>query len=112
MKEIQEGDDKCQESWVPKEKIQELLNLCTLVYSQLDDKNLIDVKKTDRFSNKKYTTQEFSNKDEIIKLLPPSCGFFFGDCNIDKWYKQDIKDTIDFLKPIKESNDIYYQASW
>ena len=112
VQEVQDNIDECQESWVPTEKLQELLSLCQDIYIQLDDNNMEDIEKIDEYSKKKYTIREFKNKDDILKSLPPTCGFFFGSYHIDKWYKQDIKDTIDILEPIKNSDDIYYQASW
>jgi hypothetical protein len=50
------------------------------------------------------------------EMLPPSAGFFFGSTEVDDWYWEDIKDTIDKLNDaLEQSVDdamFEYQASW
>jgi hypothetical protein len=58
-----------------------------------------------------------SNSAEVAnELLPPSAGFFFGSTEVDDWYWEDIKDTIDKLNDaLEQSVDdamFEYQASW
>lgn len=82
------GVDECQRIYVPREKAQELVNLCKRV---------------------------LANPNEAEVLLPPQSGFFFGTYEIDGWYLDALQDTIDIFEPLLISDDadaIYYQASW
>jgi len=86
----QDGVDECQESYVGREKLQELLEVVTKI---LDDNSLAD------------------------ELLPPQEGFFFGSNKVDEWYVQDLKFTKERLETILnepefKSWDFYYQSSW
>lgn len=95
--QVQNGSDECQRSYVSKEKLLELLNLCKEVKMYLDA----------------------GNHDKVEKLLPPQEGFFFGQYEVNDWYKEDIDNTIrqleaDLNEPVPEGiwYDYYYQASW
>jgi hypothetical protein len=84
----QEGKDECQESYVGRDQLIELRDLCTEV---LDTKD--------------------------ATKLPPTAGFFFGSTEIDEWYWSDIEATRDKLDTIISNNaledfDFYYHASW
>jgi hypothetical protein len=54
--------------------------------------------------------------ETALELLPPASGFFFGSTEVDDWYWQDIKDTLEKLNTvIDESVDdamFEYLASW
>ena len=59
----------------------------------------------------------YDNVDEIMELLPPTQGFFFGSDDIDEWYKENIISTIKVLEDeLKDENNLYsdyeYYASW
>lgn len=60
----------------------------------------------------------YDNIDEVMEILPPTEGFFFGSDQIDDYYKQDIEDTIKVLQeelalPIVGYGAEYeYYASW
>lgn len=57
----------------------------------------------------------FKNTSVALKLLPPSKGFFFGNDNIDKYYLQDIEETIETLSTIlstKEKGEKFYYHVW
>ncbi len=88
---VQEGRDECQEAWVSREQLQQLLDICKQI---LEDKSLAS------------------------ELLPPQSGFFFGSTDIDDWYMQDIKFTAERLDKILKDPafakgiDFYYQSSW
>ena len=85
---IQNGVDECQKSYVPIDKLQELLDIC--LYIKKDNK-LAD------------------------ELLPTQGGFFFGPTGYDMWYMQSIDTTIEMLEKLDLENttdDFYYQASW
>ena len=84
----QNGVDECQTSFVSREHLEELKELCEQV---LADNSLAS------------------------DLLPPSQGFFFGSYEIDDWYLSDLKDTIDIIDhalSLPDDIDFIYQASW
>jgi hypothetical protein len=88
VENCQDGRDECQESYVDREQLQELLDLC--------EKALID-------------------KD--ADLLPPQSGFFFGSTEINEWYWDDLEHTAKVLSAILndeklERYSFYYQSSW
>ena len=55
-------------------------------------------------------------QDAALELLPPAEGFFFGSTQIDDWYWEEIKETLEKLNTIiDESVDdaqFEYHASW
>jgi hypothetical protein len=89
VQNVQNGDDDCREYYVPRTKLQSLLETCELV---LEDP---------------------SKADEV---LPPSEGFFFGSSAIDDWYWDDLKSTIGTVKRLLENTtddwEFYYASSW
>lgn len=87
VKNVQNGNDDCNEYIVEREELKKLLSL---VNSILENHNLAD------------------------KLLPCQEGSFFGDITYDKWYFMNLKDAKEILEnAIKEKEgDIYYQSSW
>ena len=70
VENCQNGIDECQSSYVSREKLEELLNLCKRVEA---DNSLAD------------------------ELLPSASGFFFGGTDYDEWYYNDIAHTIKYL---------------
>jgi hypothetical protein len=87
VEQCQDGKDECQESYVSREQLQELVELC---HEALD--------KPDH------------------EVLEPTAGFFFGSYEKDEWYYQYLKETIEGITkaltlPEKEY-EFYYQASW
>ena len=87
---VQDGVDECDETFVPREKLQELMELC--------EKIIADPKLGE-------------------ELLPTQNGFFFGSTEYYEWYMQDIKHTAERLKKILSDSalskfDFYYQSSW
>lgn len=51
------------------------------------------------------------------KLLPTTCGFFFGSTEYDEYYIEDIKGTIDIIHKVLETTDfnkemLFYVSSW
>lgn len=90
VKNVQNGVDECQESHVPKHKLEELLDLL-----------------------KKVKEEHTKGPD----LLPTAGGFFFGSTDYDDWYFDDVDRTVtlleDLLKePEDDCSDYYYQSSW
>jgi hypothetical protein len=87
VKQCQDGKDECQESYVSRDKLNELLSYCR---------------------------QALETKD--AEILAPVGGFFFGSTEIDEYYWNDIEQTVIGLEkaltlPEKEY-EFYYQASW
>jgi hypothetical protein len=89
VKNVQEGKDECQESYVETDQLKALLDACERV---LDNHKLAD------------------------ELLPTTGGFFFGSTDYDEWYYNDLRNTVNILKPIlvreNERGEYYYHASW
>lgn len=90
VKNVQDGRDECQRSYVRIEKLKELYDV---VSKALDTKD--------------------------ASILPPQSGFFFGSTDVDDYYWQDLEDTKQILeKIIKEDSETpegysyYYQSSW
>ena len=54
--------------------------------------------------------------ETALELLPPASGFFFGSTEVDDWYWQDIKDTLEKLNTIidetSDDQEFEYHASW
>ena len=89
---VQEGVDNCGEYYVSRDTLEELVIVCEDV---LADHSLAD------------------------ELLPTTSGFFFGSTEYDEYYYEDIKNTINMIKPLidpdnkkMEELSFYYRASW
>ncbi len=83
---VQNGEDNCQESYVGKESLKELLDLVNTV---------------------------LADHDKAHGLLPTSDGFFYGGRDYDEWYFNRLEDTKNILESaIAEGGDFYYEASW
>lgn len=92
---VQDGKDECQDSYVEREQLIELRDLC---------KKLLDT-----------APEKFNTLAE--ELLPPEKGFFFGSADIDECYKEDLKETVEQLTSILDNEKLkgfsfYYHASW
>lgn len=83
VQNVQDGVDDCNEYHVDFEQLQDLKELCQKV---------LETKQTD--------------------LLEPQSGFFFGSTEIDEYYYQDLKDTIEIIDNLDKNGEYYYQASW
>jgi hypothetical protein len=96
VKNVQGGEDNCQESYVSIEQLAELKGLCEFILK----------------------ARELHGQDSpevltiVNDMLPPSSGFFFGSTDIDDYYFQDLEETVEILSNLDESLDYYYQASW
>ena len=89
---VQEGVDNCGEYYVSHDTLEELVVTCE------------DVLK------------DHSKAEE---LLPTESGFFFGSTEYDEYYYEDIKNTIEMIKPLIDSKSdrvqelsFYYHSSW
>lgn len=84
-----EGKDECQDTYVEREHLEDLLNRCETVL------------------------KDHSRANE---LLPTQSGFFFGSTDYDEWYYTDLEQTIPVLQKIlknaPETWEFEYKASW
>lgn len=91
VNECANGKDECQQIYVSREQLQELLNRCNVV---LKEKNVDDVK----------------------HCLPAQSGFFFGSTDYDEWYFDYVERTKNIIENIlnkaPEDWEFIYQASW
>ena len=91
VRNVQDGVDECQKSYVSDEQLQKLL----------DDVNTV-----------------LENPDRAMELLPPKAGFFFGDVAVDEYYFNHLRDTKKILEAVLVEGrfdhmwDFYYQSSW
>lgn len=89
--DLDDGKDECQNIYVTRKNLVELRDLCASVISQ---------------------------PAMAMDVLPPQEGFFFGSSDVDEWYLEDMKNTINQIEKILESvpedtwNDFIYKASW
>jgi len=97
---------------VNKEQLQKLVDVCIEVKEILDSRT-----KFYDLANQEYYSFDEKTCEEIIELLPPLGGFFFGTTDIDKYYYDDISDTIEKLGEVIQNVDfdkdrIQYYSWW
>jgi hypothetical protein len=92
VKNVQDGVDECQKSYVSKENLRSLLETCKAV---------------------------LANPDQAETLLPSRNGFFFGGTEYDEWYFDGIKHTVEVLENVVPRMEtdfrlwmFHYQSSW
>ena len=88
VENVQRGIDECQSSYVSREQLEELLDVCKKVVA---DKSLAE------------------------SLLPTASGFFFGGTEYDEWYFNAVEYTIEVLETElldKYADEFEYSASW
>jgi hypothetical protein len=84
----------------------------------IDDCTPITLRKQDLYELRELCIKvlESNSKDLAEELLPPTQGFFFGSSEVNDWYWEDIKETIDKLNDVLEQSvddaEFEYQASW
>lgn len=84
----QNGVDECQESYVSRDQLKELLESCE---------------------------QVIEAPALAPEILPVSEGFFFGSQDYDEDYFGDLEETVKILEKVlkmPEDWDFYYQSSW
>ena len=57
------------------------------------------------------------NPEIAAELLPFRDGFFFGNCEYDQWYMQDIESTIEIIEDVLKTTNfktqmLFYVSSW
>lgn len=88
VQNVQNGIDECQNSYVSRETLEELLELC------------------------KQVRDDHSKAEE---LLPSTSGFFFGGTEYDEWYFDSIDNTIKIIEECLEdetADEFEYSSSW
>lgn len=94
---IQFGEDNCEEYYVPREKLKELVDVCKKVLKEI------------RFDSDGAVV----NTEVVEELLPTASGFFFGTTDYDEYYVGGLKETIEQIEPLlEEEGSFYYQSSW
>lgn len=112
-----EGVDNCQEMYVERKRIEELLVNLIEIRNSLDKSPKTFKKVKVGFQGGEPIMEDwevYTDVSKVQELLPPTDGFFFGSTDIDKWYYEDITETINLFKDLlkEENGDYYYQASW
>jgi hypothetical protein len=123
VNECGNGEDKCQEIYVDREKMGELLSVLKQVSELLNNSKTV-VKVLQDWNGKDFEVTTFECENEVKELFCPTEGFFFGSTEVDKYFKQDVEETIEtidgLLKELEDEDavkgfyagDFYYQASW
>lgn len=118
---IQNGKDDCEYHEVKKEDIEKLLSICKEVIEKTslefgkikNGETLKDGQWQPIFEDGYYIT----NPNVARELLPTNEGFFFGSCDYDQYYLEDLKYTIkEFESILKyfdfDNNYLVYVSSW
>jgi hypothetical protein len=96
VKNVQNGRDECQQSYVSIEQLEQLKGICEAIL--------------------KARQIHGNDSPEVLGLitetLPPTAGFFFGNTEINEYYFHDLQDTVEILDNLDKSLDYYYEASW
>lgn len=117
---VQEGKDECQEAYVTREQLGELVALCKTVLAGI--KMVPGNVQTSTTYSKEGKVRNFdagavvSDPSVAIEKLPTASGFFFGGTDYDENYQADLHSTIEQLEavlnnPAFEGWDFYYQSS-
>ena len=93
VQNVQDGVDECQESYIDKEMLYKLRDVCEAV---------------------------LADHSQAPVLLPSQSGFFFGNTEYGEYYFDDIKSTLKWLNGLLTKDafeqferwSFYYQASW
>ena len=130
VQNVQDGVDDCKEYTFGVEEIEQLVTLCKDVLKTAKTKEGKVVNgqtfKDGKWEDIMADGVVVTNPEEVAELLPPTEGFFFGSTDIDGYFLDDIKSTIEQLEPYlakekdREGNDAYvyrftdfsYQSSW
>ncbi len=90
VENVQGGMDNCEEYFVSRDNLRDLLHECR---------------------------QVIAKPDHSSEILPTVEGCFFGSTDYDEFYFQDIKETAEMLEKVLEEEpenqcDFYYRSSW
>lgn len=109
----QGGNDDCRESYVPREVLENLVEICEKICKAEG----IDAESFDLEHFPHDLIEKPLSKDgaKLAKeLLPPCRGFLFGTYELDGSYLYDLIKTVQMVKPLfeDEAADFSYEASW
>ena len=112
-----DGVDDCKQIYVDKSQIQELVDTLKKVKASLDKsgKRVVQVETGWANGEKMYSDVEVYVDTEVAdELFPTASGFFFGGTEYDKYYYDELVDTLNIFEELlkDEIADYYYQASW
>lgn len=122
VQECGDGKDECQEMYVQIEQLEELRDKLSEVITLIGlSKKITKVLKD--WNGEEYEVSTYDCEDELRKIFPPTSGFFFGSTEIDDYYVEDVKKTIEIIDDLSKEfdqtkelglfcGDLYYQASW
>jgi hypothetical protein len=117
VENCQDGKDECQESYVDREKLEELIVTLHEVKNILETSPKKKVQVENGWSNGEKTFVEIEVVEDSRKLddlFPTSSGFFFGGTEYDEYYQEQVNETIELITDLlkDETGEYYYQASW
>lgn len=121
VENVQDGVDDCDYYEVSKEKLEELLEICTTIKDRCKmEKGYIkngETLKDGMWCPIMEEGEYITNPEVAEELLPTTSGFFFGSTDYNQWYMDDIEDTIGILTKVLETTDfdiemIAYCSSW
>lgn len=105
--------------YVTKEDLGNLLETCKKVIEILNQSEKKTTKVVGGWKNGEnymVDVDVYDGTNEIMELLPPTEGFFFGSDTIDEWYKQQVEETITTLESelsiISVGYGYEYYACW
>ena len=110
VENTQNGEDDCGYYVVTKEELNKLKKVCEDVYDSLDDNDMTTKVNEDGFEIEVYNNTELADN-----LLPTIDGFFFGGTQYDRYYKEDLLNTIEICNDcqyIPDDMEILYHSSW
>jgi len=115
----QDGNDDCRDSYVSREQLKELLELCKQV---VKDSEMREGTVTNGYRIEESGRVPILEAGEYIvdsttaqRLLPTEEGFFFGSTDYDQWYMKDIELTIEIIErclKLPDDYELYYHSSW
>jgi len=117
---VQEGNDNCRDYGVSREDLQKLLELCKKVVkiAKTKEGKVANGYTIGKKGEKVYQYEKgltITNKKAVAKLLPTQEGFFFGNTDYDRYYLENVKNTISIIEEclkLPDEWDFEYGSSW
>lgn len=115
---VQGGKDECQRSYVDREHLQTLVDICKQILATVNKGEPVEQGYAPPFQGT-FTTYPNLTLDTALadRLLAPKQGFFFGSYDYDYWYVVGLEETVKQIQdvltePAFDLCEFYYQASW
>jgi hypothetical protein len=118
VQNVQDGVDNCGEYYVNRDDLKKLLEILKKVKASLDGSKKTgggSAVNADGTLNLDDDEEEFEDTSVAEELLPTASGFFFGGTCYDRYYYENVVDTINILEAELTQNaycDYYYSSSW